>query len=78
MPLELVDPGSVIAFLCRIRLRARASGIQLDSRLGQVFWIDRGPIVRERDFADWDEALRVAGVLGAPGSSGRHRVGSST
>ena len=61
-PLEVVDAGNVVAFLCKIRLRARTSGIELDSHLGQVFWIERGLIVRERDFGDWDEALRVAGV----------------
>jgi hypothetical protein len=33
-PLELVDAGNVFAFLCRIRLRARNSGIEIDSRLG--------------------------------------------
>src|SRR5205823_13468131 len=60
-PLELVDAGDVIAFLCQIRLRARVSGIELESRLGQVLWIERGLIVRERDFSDWDEALRVLG-----------------
>jgi hypothetical protein len=64
-PLEVVDAGNVIAFLCKIRLRARASGIELDSRLGQVFWFERGLIVRERDFGDWDEALRVVGVSSA-------------
>jgi hypothetical protein len=55
----LVDAGDAIAFLCQIRLRARASGIELDSRLGEVFWIERGLIVRESDFGDWDEALRA-------------------
>jgi hypothetical protein len=63
-PLELVDGGRVFAFLCRIRLRARTSGIELDSRLGQVFWVERGLIVRESD-CDWDEALRVAGFAAA-------------
>jgi ketosteroid isomerase-like protein len=77
-PLELVDAGGVLAFLCHIRLRARVSGIELDSRLGQVFWFERGLIVRERDFADWDEALRVVGIpTPAIGSSRRHRVTSS-
>ena len=52
----------MIAFLCKIRLRGRTSGIELDSRLGQVFWIEGGLIVRERDFSDWDEALRALGV----------------
>lgn len=61
-PLEVVDAGDVIAFLCQIRLRARRSGIELDTRLGQVLWSEQGLIVRERDFADWDEALRVAGI----------------
>ena len=36
--------------------------LELFTRLGQVFWIERGLITRERDFSDWDEALRVAGV----------------
>jgi ketosteroid isomerase-like protein len=72
-PLELVDAGDVLAFLCQIRLRARVSGIELDSRLGQVFWIERGQIVRESDFADWDEALRVVGIPTAAEDSGRHR-----
>ncbi len=61
-PLEVVDAGDVIAFLCKIRLRGRTSGIELDSRLGQVFWIEGGLIVRERDFSDWDEALRALDV----------------
>ena len=77
-PVELVDGGSVFAFLCRIRLRARTSGIELDSRLGQVFWVERGLIVRESDFGDWDEALRVAGLpAAAEGDSRRRRVTSS-
>ena len=70
-PLEVVDAGDVVAFLCQIRLRARTSGIELDSRLGQVFWIERGLIVRERDFSDWDEALRVVGIPTAAVDGGR-------
>jgi ketosteroid isomerase-like protein len=61
-PLEVVDAGNMVAFLCKVRLRARTSGIELESRLGQVFWGERGLIVRESDFTDWDEALRVVGV----------------
>ena len=69
-PLEVVDGGDVLAFLCQIRLRARSSGIEIDTRLGQVFWSEQGLIVRERDFSDWDEALRVAGIPAA-GLDGR-------
>jgi ketosteroid isomerase-like protein len=61
-PLEIVDGGDVLAFLCQIRLRARSSGIEIDTRLGQAFWSEQGLIVRERDFSDWDEALRAAGI----------------
>jgi ketosteroid isomerase-like protein len=68
-PLELADAGNAFAFLCRIRLRARTSGIELESRLGQVFWTKRGLIVRESDFGDWDEALRVLGTGQPPARS---------
>lgn len=62
MPLELVDAGDVVIFRCHIRLRSRTSGIEFDSELGQVFWFEHGLIARERDFSDWDEALRAAGI----------------
>ena len=70
-PLEVVDAGDVVAFLCKIRLRARTSGIELDSRLGQVFWVERGLIVREHDFSDWDEALHAIGIPAEAASPGR-------
>ena len=64
-PLEVVDAGDTLAFLCRVRLRARTTGLEIDSRLGQVFWMENGLIVRERDFAEWDDALGLIG-LSAP------------
>ena len=60
-PLEIADAGDRLAFRCRIRLRARSSGIELESNLGQVFWLERGLVSRESDFGDWNEALRVLG-----------------
>ena len=72
-PLELIDAGDTFAFLCKIRLRARRSGIELDSHLGQVFWVRRGLIVRERDVGDWNEAMRLASSPEeAEGASRRH------
>ena len=65
MPARKQHAGNVLAFLCQIRLRARASGIELDSRLGQVFWIERGLIVRESHFINLDETLRAAGLPAA-------------
>jgi ketosteroid isomerase-like protein len=77
-PLEVVDAGDVLAFLCQIRLRARASGIELDSRLGQVFCFERGLIARERDFSNWDEALRTVGTATEAEDSGRsHEITSA-
>jgi ketosteroid isomerase-like protein len=64
-PLELIDAGDMFVFRCHVHLRARASGIEFESQLGQVFWLDRGRIGRERDFTDWDEALRAAGIPAA-------------
>jgi hypothetical protein len=60
-PLEIADAGNVVAFLCKIRLRARTSGVELDSSLGQVLWLQRGLVVRESDFGDWSTALRAVG-----------------
>jgi ketosteroid isomerase-like protein len=68
-PLELVDAGGVVVFRCRVRLRARVSGIEFDSHLGQVFWFERGLIARERDFGNWDEALQAAGIPAAAAGS---------
>jgi ketosteroid isomerase-like protein len=76
-PLEVVDAGDVVAFLCKIKLRARTSGIELESRLGQVFWVERGLIVREHDFSDWDEALRALGVSTTAEVSGEQRPATS-
>jgi hypothetical protein len=74
-PLEIVDAGAVLVFLCQIRLRARASGIELDTRLGQVFWIERGLVTHERDFSDWAEAIRTVGLPAAAEADGqRHQV----
>jgi ketosteroid isomerase-like protein len=74
-PLEIVDAGNAVAFLCKIRLRARTSGIELDSRLGQVFWVEQGLIVRERDFSDWDDALREIGVSETAAGEGQRLRG---
>jgi ketosteroid isomerase-like protein len=61
-PLEIVDAGDRVVFLGRIHTHARGSGVELDSPIGQVIWIERGLNVRDRGFLDWNEALRAAGI----------------
>jgi ketosteroid isomerase-like protein len=62
IPQEIVDAGDRTVFLGHFHLRARGSGIEFDTPIGSVLWAERGLIVRERDFGDWDEALRAAGI----------------
>jgi hypothetical protein len=62
MPLEIFDAGNPIVSLGYAHLRARGSGAEVDYRFGAVFWTERGLIVRELHFSDWDEALRAAGI----------------
>jgi ketosteroid isomerase-like protein len=61
-PAEVLDAGDRVAVLGHSRVRARASGVELDSPLASVFWFERGLIVRHRDFTDWEEALDAAGI----------------
>jgi ketosteroid isomerase-like protein len=65
MPLEIVDAGDPLVFINRIRLRARGSGVEFEYRAGLVLWLEKGLIVRERDFLDADEALREVGASSA-------------
>jgi ketosteroid isomerase-like protein len=62
MPLEIMDAGNPVVFVNRIRLRARGSGVEFDYRAGLVIWLERGLVVRERDFLDADDALRAVGM----------------
>jgi ketosteroid isomerase-like protein len=64
-PLEIIDGGGPVVFVNRIRLRARGSGVEFDYRAGLVIWMERGLIVRERDFLDAGEALRAVGIPAA-------------
>jgi hypothetical protein len=69
-PLEIVDAGDQIVSLGQAHLRARGSGVELESRFAAVFWIEKGLIAREIHFADWDEALRAAGITTDPKAAG--------
>ena len=72
--LEIVDAGNPVVVLGHFRLRARGSGIELDFRAAIAYWSERGLIVRQRDFANEDEALRAAGIPTAAAASSLRRV----
>jgi ketosteroid isomerase-like protein len=61
-PVEVVDGGKALVFVNHVRLRARSSGVEFNSRFGFAISIQRGLVVREQDFSDLDEALRAADV----------------
>jgi hypothetical protein len=69
-PLELIDVGDRFVLLGRVHIRARGSGVELDSQLGVAYWIERGLVVRHSPFFDWEEAIRTAGI---PHDGGRKR-----
>jgi hypothetical protein len=71
MPNEIFDGGQVLVVHAHLDLRARGSGVELYYRYAVVLWLERGLIVRDRDFLDWDEALRAAGFSTEAADSGR-------
>jgi hypothetical protein len=66
IPQEIVDAGNPLIVLGHQRVRARGSGIEFDFPIAMIFWTERGLMVRQRDFTDWDEALRAAGIPAVP------------
>jgi hypothetical protein len=74
IPQEIVDAGNPVVVLGHFRFRARGSGIEFDYPFGQVLWTERGLVVREQGFNNWDEALQAAGIPTAAVDSGRPRV----
>jgi hypothetical protein len=63
IPQEIVDAGARVVVLGHSPLRARASGIEFDRPIALVFFNnERGLVAHQRDFNDWDEALRAAGL----------------
>jgi ketosteroid isomerase-like protein len=72
-PDEILDAGNPVVVFGHFSLRARGSGIELDTPVGVVFWVERGLTVRQPTFTDRDEALRAAGISAAPVGSGQTR-----
>jgi hypothetical protein len=43
-------------------VHAQGSGIELETQVAQLLTLERGLVVRERDFLRWDDALRAAAL----------------
>ncbi len=59
---ELIDAGDQVVQFFRIRARGRASGIELEGPLAQVWTLSDGLVVRVEFFEDRAEALEAAGL----------------
>jgi hypothetical protein len=61
-PLEILDAGDRLVILGHLHVRARGSGVELDSPVAESAWFERGLMVRECRFLDWEAALRAADI----------------
>ncbi|MGH2985627.1 MAG: nuclear transport factor 2 family protein, partial [Solirubrobacterales bacterium] len=59
---ELRESGDVVILIGRFTARGRVSGIELDVRIGTVWELRDGKVMRMESFSDPDEALRAAGL----------------
>jgi ketosteroid isomerase-like protein len=64
-PGDILDAGNPVIFRSHYRRCAR-SGAEFDVPFASVVWFERGLTVHERQFTDWDEALRAAGIPAVP------------
>lgn len=60
-PVEVIDAGDRLVILAELHYRAR-SGVPMDTSWGQAVWFERGLMVRQLNFTDWDATLRAAGI----------------
>jgi hypothetical protein len=61
-PTLVVDLGESLIVLGASRVHGRASGIELETQVAQLLTLERGLVVRERDFFRWQDAVRAAAL----------------
>jgi ketosteroid isomerase-like protein len=62
VPQHLRERDPYVAGAAKVTARGRASGIDLDVRVGVLFEVRNGRIVRLESFNETEEALRAAGI----------------
>jgi ketosteroid isomerase-like protein len=60
--LEIRDLGERIVSRGRLRARGRASGAEIESPVSWLIEFKDGRVIRMRDFLDFKEALKAAGL----------------
>jgi ketosteroid isomerase-like protein len=61
-PEELIDAGDQVVVVAHLTGRMKASDGEVDMRLGIVYTVRDGKIVRGREYATRHEALKAAGL----------------
>jgi hypothetical protein len=61
-PQELIDFGDRLLAAVRLRAHGRQSGIELDQLIFQLFTLNRGLVIRQKDFVEREQALEAAGL----------------
>ena len=57
---ELVDAGDAVVAVMRITAVSRATGLEVNERIGLVYWLENGRITRMVSYSSVDEALEAA------------------
>ncbi|HXF01081.1 MAG TPA: nuclear transport factor 2 family protein [Solirubrobacterales bacterium] len=61
---DLLDGGDAVVAIIHTTATGRASGIEIDERVGHVFWLRDEIPYRFKVFSDRSEALAAAGLSG--------------
>ena len=61
-PFRLREAGTSVVAAVRLSATGRFTGIPVEQRLGQVWTIRDGKVIRVRSYLTYDEALRAAGL----------------
>lgn len=64
LPEEFEETGDRVVVAVSFRARGRASGIEVDARLYDVYTLRDGKIIRMDQFTQRSEALQAAGLQG--------------
>jgi uncharacterized protein len=63
VPEDFLDAGDRVVVTVHFSGRGRASGIDVDARMYEVYEVREGKIVRMDEFGERADALRLAGLL---------------